>query len=59
LQLLSITAPHVEHVAGLADLHRDPFDRLLVAQASLESLTIVTADRAFHSYPVAVLDAAS
>jgi PIN domain nuclease of toxin-antitoxin system len=59
LRLLSITALHAAHVAELPDLHRDPFDRLLVAQAHLESLTIVTADRAFARYRVAVLDAAS
>lgn len=58
LQFLSVTAPHAEHVADLPDLHRDPFDRLLVSQASLENLTIVTVDPALERYDVATLDAA-
>ena len=50
----------LEHAAGVQDLpwhHRDPFDRLLVAQARAESLTLVTRDRAFDSYAVKVLRA--
>jgi PIN domain nuclease of toxin-antitoxin system len=46
------------HVAGVADLpfhHRDPFDRLLVAQALLEELAIVSADRIFRKYGVTVV----
>jgi PIN domain nuclease of toxin-antitoxin system len=59
LQLLSITAVHAEHVADLPDLHRDPFDRILVAQARVENLAIITADRAVGSYEVSVIDPAS
>jgi PIN domain nuclease of toxin-antitoxin system len=59
LRFLSVTAPHAEHVAELPNLHRDPFDRLLVSQASLENLTIVTADPAVQRYRVATLNAAS
>ncbi|MCY3655330.1 MAG: type II toxin-antitoxin system VapC family toxin [Chloroflexi bacterium] len=39
----------------LPDLHRDPFDRLLVAQAIVGGLTIVTPDRLIRDYPVPVL----
>ena len=39
----------------LPQLHRDPFDRVLVAQAIARGLTIVTPDPAIHAYPVAVL----
>lgn len=39
----------------LPDLHRDPFDRLLVAQAIETGLTIVTPDEAVRAYPVATL----
>jgi PIN domain nuclease of toxin-antitoxin system len=49
-----------DHGLGVADLpmhHRDPFDRLLIAQARCEGLTIVTADRRFTDYDVPVLDA--
>lgn len=54
-QELLITAVHAEAVAHLPRLHGDPFDRLLVAQASLLGLTLVTADAAVRAYPVPVL----
>jgi len=50
-----------EHGLGIAELplhHRDPFDRLLISQARLEGLTIVTADPRFADYDVPVIDAA-
>jgi PIN domain nuclease of toxin-antitoxin system len=50
----------VEHALAAADLplhHKDPFDRMLIAQAQLESLTIVTRDRRFAAYDVALLPA--
>jgi PIN domain nuclease of toxin-antitoxin system len=59
LELLSITAAHAEHVADLPDLHRDPFDRILVAQAALEKLTIVTADEDIHRYEISAIDPAA
>ena len=40
------------HVAQLPDLHRDPFDRMLVAQAMLLGLTVLTPDEAIHQYAV-------
>ncbi|MHB8490944.1 MAG: type II toxin-antitoxin system VapC family toxin [Solirubrobacteraceae bacterium] len=58
LQLLSVTAVHAEHVADLPDIHRDPFDRLLVSQARLESLTLLTGDALVRSYQVSALDPA-
>ena len=45
-----ILPAHVLHVARLAWHHRDPFDRLLVAQAALEGLTLWTADAAMKPY---------
>lgn len=48
-----------EHIQGLDDLpspHRDPFDRLLVAQAIAERLTLVSGDSVLRSYPVDSLD---
>ena len=56
LSVLAITGAHAEHVADLDDVHRDPFDRMLVAQATLEKLTIVTADANIRRYEVSVLD---
>ncbi len=55
--MLSISVEHAMAVARLPDHHADPFDRLLIAQAQLERLTIVTADAAFDAYDVKVLDA--
>jgi PIN domain nuclease of toxin-antitoxin system len=42
---------------GLPLHHRDPFDRMLVAQAIVERLTIVTRDASFARYPVPVIAA--
>ena len=48
---VAITGRHAAAVAGLPDLHRDPFDRLLVAQAGVEGLLLVTADSRLAAYP--------
>lgn len=50
--LLPIGIPHLERLKHLPDIHRDPFDRLLVAQALEEDLAIVTRDRMIPQYPV-------
>jgi PIN domain nuclease of toxin-antitoxin system len=52
LHQLPIDFRHVARVAGLAFHHRDPFDRLLAAQAIEEDLAIVSADRIFARYGV-------
>lgn len=52
---LSITAAHAEAAGDLPLHHRDPFDRMLVAQAQAEGLTLVSRDAAFHRYDVRVL----
>lgn len=52
---LTITIDHAERAGGLPLHHKDPFDRLLIAQAQLEGHTIVTRDRAFEAYEVPVL----
>jgi PIN domain nuclease of toxin-antitoxin system len=57
-ELLPITAGHAEHAGGLPRHHRDPFDRLLIAQARAEGLTLVTADERISLYDVKVLPAA-
>lgn len=53
--LLPIRLAHVAGVAELPQHHRDPFDRLLVAAALAERLTVVSADREFKRYGVPVL----
>ena len=54
---LPVTFRHAAEVRSLPLLHEDPFDRLLVAQAAVEDLTLVTADEALRGYPVKVVDA--
>lgn len=51
---LPITIHHTEQVGALPTLHRDPFDRLLVAQALCEDLVLVTADKSIARYPVPI-----
>lgn len=55
VELLPITAHHADAVSALDDHHRDPFDRLLIAQSRLERLPIVTADESFADYGVQVI----
>ncbi len=54
IESLPITEEETLQVGKLPDLHRDPFDRLLVAQAIVGGLTIVTPDRLIGMYPVRV-----
>lgn len=51
---LPVQPHHVLHVATLPPHHRDPFDRLLVAQAQLEKLSLLTSDRQLAAYDVAL-----
>ncbi|MBI5900116.1 MAG: type II toxin-antitoxin system VapC family toxin [Rhodocyclales bacterium] len=55
LTWLPVLPDHAEAVRDLPLLHRDPFDRLLLAQAKAEGLTIVTTDRVFGEYLPGVL----
>jgi len=56
IRILGLSAEHGLAVANLPLHHRDPFDRLLIAQARQEGFTLVTADTRIHAYDVAVLD---
>lgn len=49
---LAVTTRHTELAGNLPLHHRDPFDRMLVAQAMIENLTLVTADRQLKEYDV-------
>jgi len=55
VELLPITARHADLVASLPLHHRDPFDRLLVAQAKLEGLPLVSDDAALRRYDIEVV----
>ena len=55
LQILPITPAHVYALDVLPTHHKDPFDRLLIAQALTEGLSLASVDGIFSSYPVAVI----
>jgi len=54
-QELPVTWAHGRAAAALPALHRDPFDRMLVAQAAAENLVLLTRDRLVTQYPVATM----
>ena len=58
-EMLAISTDHAERAPTLPPHHRDPFDRMLIAQAQTESLTFLSADGAIAAYEVEHLDARS
>ena len=56
-ETLDITPDHAERAGGLPPHHRDPFDRMLVAQALAEGCRLVTRDDALQDYDVEILGA--
>lgn len=52
LQILPIELAHIWSLEGLPNHHRDPFDRILIAQALAEKLPILSIDSVFDNYPV-------
>ena len=54
IDILSVEAPHVFALDSLPNHHKDPFDRLLVAQAIVEGAVLVSADPLVKQYPVEV-----
>ena len=48
---LPITSEHVIHIEQLPPKHKDPFDRILVAQANVEGITLLTSDQKLVAYP--------
>jgi len=55
MQELPVTSQYVEIIRTLPLHHRDPFDRMLVAQAQMEGLTLISADQRMRRYDVRVL----
>lgn len=55
LQILTINLSHIWALENLPYHHRDPFDRLLIAQAQIEGMTLVSADGMFELYDVDLL----
>ena len=54
-QSLSISVAHAQRAGSLANAHRDPFDRMLAAQAQFENLSIVTNDPLLESFEVTTI----
>lgn len=54
-QTLSVTTTHAARVRQLPDIHRDPFDRLLISQAQCEPLQLLTADKHLSQYSELVI----
>jgi PIN domain nuclease of toxin-antitoxin system len=54
-RVLNIRASHITALAALPMLHKDPFDRILVAQAKAEGLALVTNDGSIGAYPIRTL----
>ena len=52
IQLLEVKLEHIYALKDLQNHHRDPFDRLLIAQTQTENMTLVSADRVFTLYDV-------
>jgi PIN domain nuclease of toxin-antitoxin system len=54
---LAVTHQHALAVSQLPNHHRDPFDRLLIAQATVENMTLISSDATFERYSVQLLQA--
>jgi PIN domain nuclease of toxin-antitoxin system len=54
-QDLPITSPHALAINDLPRIHKDPFDRILLAQAKAEGMSLLTSDRALQGYPGPVM----
>ncbi|AVH62710.1 MULTISPECIES: type II toxin-antitoxin system VapC family toxin [Nostoc cyanobionts] len=52
IELLPITIDHITVVATLPLHHRDPFDRILIAQSIVENIPLLSADKIFDAYPI-------
>ena len=53
LQLLQIKSSHIYALRDLPNHHRDPFDRMLITQAIIENMPLISIDKVFESYSVA------
>ncbi|GFO71581.1 hypothetical protein BJAS_P1196 [Bathymodiolus japonicus methanotrophic gill symbiont] len=54
---LGINSQHAQLAGKLPNIHKDPFDRMLIAQAKIEKLTLVTRDKLVAQYDVAIIEA--
>jgi PIN domain nuclease of toxin-antitoxin system len=56
-EMLPVTVEHAHEVGSLPNIHLDPFDRMLIAQARVESFTVVTRDPVFGRYRIPIIQA--
>lgn len=55
-QILSISMSHILELHKLPNVHKDPFDRILIAQARAEECVLITSDEMLHAYHVPILN---
>ena len=55
IEILPVTLAHIYALSELPSPHRDPFDRIIIAQARVENLIVLSADEIFLQYPVQLL----
>lgn len=55
LQMIPVELSHILYLENIPFHHKDPFDRILIAQAAAENMTLVSADRHFSNYKVSLL----
>ncbi|MDD5268522.1 MAG: type II toxin-antitoxin system VapC family toxin [Methylococcales bacterium] len=55
IKLLPIDLSHINYLEQLPSHHKDPFDRIIIAQAIIEGMTIISIDHAFVDYPVQIV----
>jgi PIN domain nuclease of toxin-antitoxin system len=55
IEIMPITFEHIQRLVNLSFHHRDPFDRIIIAQAFIENLTVATKDKAFFEYGVNIV----
>jgi len=55
IQSMPVQSSHALHVFNLPPLHRDPFDRIIVAQAYLENMPVITSDSLISQYDIATI----
>ena len=55
IEILPVTLPHILALDKLPSIHKDPFDRLLIAQSIAESISVLSVDAVFKNYPISLL----
>ncbi|WP_019500784.1 type II toxin-antitoxin system VapC family toxin [Pseudanabaena sp. PCC 6802] len=55
IDVLEILPEHLDELAKLPFYHKDPFDRLIIAQSIAENISVITKDIIFENYPIAIL----